>query len=237
MDEGEKGIMKQLELQASLRELTGKKVKRLRKAGMTPGILYGSDIDPKTLKFDTREVEDIVLRAGSSSLIQVQIEGSEQPHVAIVRDVQRDIIKRSVNHVDLQALNMQEPVTLPISILLVGNAPGVETMGGVLLQQIYEVEVECLPADLIPAIEVDITGLVEIGDAIAIGDLDIPESIHVFAEPDDIVVQITFVAEEKLEEEEPEMMIGEAADVALVGEEEAAEEAAEEAELEEIAEE
>lgn len=215
--------MKQLELQASLRSLTGKKVKRLRKMGITPGILYGSGIDPLILKFNTREVENVVIRAGSSSLIQVKIEGAK-PYISIVRDVQRDVIKRSVTHVDLQAVNMQELITLPIPLLLKGTAPGVEDMGGVLLQQIYEVEVECLPADLLPAIEVNISGLVEIGDSIAINDLDIPETIHVLAEPDDIVVQITFIAEEELEEEEAEIMLGEDAEVAVVGEEEISEE-------------
>ncbi|MEA3307956.1 MAG: 50S ribosomal protein L25 [Chloroflexota bacterium] len=213
--------MEQLELRAIPRSITGKKVKRLRKIGMTPGILYGSDITSAALKFNTREIEKVIAKAGSSSLIQVQVEGSEQTYMTIVRDVQRDVIKRFVTHVDLQALNMQETVTLPISILLVGEAPGVEELGGVLLQQIYEVEVECLPADLIPAIKVDITELIEIGDAIAIKDLDIPEKIHLFAEPDDIVVQITFVAEEELEEETvEETLLGEAAEVAIVGEEE-----------------
>ncbi len=214
--------MKQLELRAIPRSLTGKKVKRLRKIGITPGILYGNDINPTTLKFNTREIEDIIAKAGSSSLIQVRIDGNEQPYMAIVRDVQRDIIKRFVTHVDLQALNMQETVTLPISILLVGEAPGVEELGGVLLQQIYEVEVECLPADLIPAIEVDISGLAEIGDSITIGDLDIPETIHILAEPDEAIIQITFVIEEELEEEEEEeaeTMLGEAAEVSVVGEE------------------
>ncbi|HEY88436.1 MAG TPA: 50S ribosomal protein L25 [Thermoflexia bacterium] len=216
--------MKQLELQASHRSLTGKKVKRLRKIGITPGILYGSGIDPLSLKFNTRELENIVIEAGSSSLVQVQIEGHEQSHIAIVRDVQRDVIKRFVTHVDLQALNMQEVVTLPISIVLKGIAPGVEDVGGVLLQQVYEVEVECLPADLLPAIEVDISSLVEIGDSITIGDLDIPDTIQILAEPDDVIVQITFVTEEALEEEEVETMLGEAAEVAVVGEEAASEE-------------
>lgn len=219
--------MKQLELRATPRSLTGKKVKRLRKIGITPGILYGNDVNPTALKFNTPEIEGIVARAGSSSLIQVRIDGSEQPHIAIVRDVQRDIIKRFVTHVDLQVLNMQETVTLPISILLVGEAPGIEEVGGVLLQQIYEVEVECLPADLIPAIKVDISGLTEIGNSITIGDLDIPETIQVLVEPDEVVVQITFVAEEALEEEveeEAETMLGEAAEVAVVGEEEVSEE-------------
>ncbi len=216
--------MKQLELQASHRSLTGKKVKRLRKIGITPGILYGSGIDPLSLKFNTRELENIVIEAGSSSLVQVQIEGHEQSHIAIVRDVQRDVIKRFVTHVDLQALNMQEVVTLPISIVLKGIAPGVEDVGGVLLQQVYEVEGECLPADLLPAIEVDISSLVEIGDSITIGDLDIPDTIQILAEPDDVIVQITFVTEEALEEEEVETMLGEAAEVAVVGEEAASEE-------------
>ena len=213
--------MEQLELQAQPRTLTGKKVKRLRAAGQVPGVLYGSDVESKALKFARREIETIVARAGSSRLIKVNIDGDDENYMAIVRDVQRNIFKQFLMHVDLQALNMQETVRLPISISLVGEAPGVEEMGGVLLQQIYEVEVECLPSDLIPSIDVDITGLTEIGDAITVGDLDIPESIDIFAEPDEVVVQITFIEEEEIEEEAPAgILIGEAAEVALVGEEE-----------------
>ncbi len=215
--------MEQLELQAQPRSLTGKKVKRLRAAGMVPGVLYGSGVESKALKFERREIESIVARAGSSRLVKVNIDDEE--YMAIVRDVQRNIFKQFLMHVDLQALNMQETVRLPISISLLGEAPGVEEMGGVLLQQIYEVEVECLPSDLIPSIDVDITGLTEIGDAITVGDLDIPESINVFAEPDEVVVQITFIEEEEIEEEAPAgILIGEAAEVALVGEEEELEE-------------
>ncbi len=213
--------MDKLELTATPRTLTGKKVKRLRAAGMVPGILYGSDVESKALKFNQREVETIVMRAGSSRLIKVNVSGDEKEYMAIVRDVQRDIFKQTLVHVDLQALNMQELVRLAISINLVGEAPGVEEMGGVLLQQIYEVEVECLPSDLIPFIEVDISGLEEIGDAITVGDLEIPESIDVFEDPDEVVVQITFIEEEEIEEEAPAgILIGEAAEVAVVGEEE-----------------
>lgn len=213
--------MEQLHLSAMTRELTGKKVKRLRNAGMVPGVIYGSDVEAIPLKFEQREIEKVVNRAGSSSLIRVSVEGEDEPFMAIVRDVQRDIFKQFLTHVDLQALNMQETVQLPISVSLIGEAPGVEEMGGVLIQQIYEIEVECLPSDLIPSIDVDISGLEEIGDAIIVGDLDIPDTIEVFADPDDVVVQITFIEEETIEEEEPVgAVIGEAAEVAIVGEEE-----------------
>jgi large subunit ribosomal protein L25 len=223
--------MEQLELKAMTRELTGKKVKRLRNAGLVPGVIYGSDVEAIPLKFNQREIESIVMRAGSSSLIRVSVEGENEPFMAIVRDVQRDIFKQTLTHIDLQALNMRETVQLPISVSLIGEAPGVEEMGGVLIQQIYEIEVECLPSDLIPSIDVDITGLEEIGDAISVRDLDIPDNIEVFADPDDVVVQITFVEEEKIEEEEPVgAVIGEAAEVAVVGEEEEEEGEIEEAE-------
>ncbi len=224
--------MEQLQLSAMTRDLTGKKVKRLRNAGMVPGVIYGSDVEAIPLKFEQRAVETVVRRAGSSSLIRVSVEGENEPFMAIVRDVQRDIFKQFLTHVDLQALNMQETVQLPISVSLIGEAPGVEEMGGVLIQQIYEIDVECLPSDLIPSIDVDISGLEEIGDAITIEDLDIPENIQIFAEPDDVVVQITFIEEETIEEEEPVgAVIGEAAEVAVVGEEE---EEVEGEELEEI---
>ncbi|MGC9357310.1 MAG: 50S ribosomal protein L25, partial [Anaerolineae bacterium] len=167
--------MEELILQAKPRTVVGKKVKRLRSEGWVPGILYGSGVGSTPLQFDALEAERVVAQAGSSSLVKVDVEGEQTPYNAIVRDVQRHIIKRHVTHIDFQALSMTETVRLPIPVVLAGAAPAAEELGGVLIQQVNELDVECLPSALVPSIEVDISGLVEIGDAISVSDLDIPE--------------------------------------------------------------
>ncbi len=210
--------MAELELRAMPRTVTGKQVKELRREGMVPAILYGSGVGSVPLKIDQRSAEEAIAQAGSSTLIKVYIEGKKEPHSAIVRDVQRHVIRRNLLHIDLQALSMTETVRLPISVVLVGTAPATEELGGVLLQQINEIEVECLPGDLVSAIEVDISGMTEIGDALSVKDLDIPSGINVLSDLEETVVMITYIEEEVVEEEEEEFeLIGEPGEVEVIG--------------------
>ncbi len=209
--------MAELKLQAKPRETVGKQVKQLRREGMVPGILYGRGIESTALKIDQLAAEEIVRQAGSSTLVKVYVEGEEEPYSVIVRDVQRHVIRRDLLHVDLQALSMTEKVSLPIPVRLVGNAPAAEELGGVLLQQINEIEVECLPSDLVSAFEIDVSGMTEIGDTIAIKDMDIPESIDVLMDVEETVVMITYIEEEVVEEEETFEVIGELEEVEVIG--------------------
>ncbi|MFP4343807.1 MAG: 50S ribosomal protein L25 [Anaerolineales bacterium] len=209
--------MAELELRTTPRETIGKQVKQLRREGLVPGILYGRGIESIAVKIDQQAAEDIVRQAGSSTLVKVHVEGQQEPFSVIVRDVQRHVIRRDLLHVDLQALSMTETVRLPIPVVLVGNAPAAEELGGVLLQQINEIEVECLPGALVSAFEIDVSGMTEIGDAIAIKDMDIPAGIEILSDPEETVVMITFIEEEVVEEEETFEVIGELEEVEVIG--------------------
>lgn len=189
--------MDSLELQAAPRTIVGKQVKQLRREGLTPGVLYGTGVGSLALKFDARELERLVARAGSSTLISVFVAGTKAPYNAIIRDVQRDLLKQYVTHVDLQALSMTETVRVPISLVLTSVSPAVQEQGGVLLQIVSVVEAECLPAALVPSIEIDISALVEIGQSLSVRDIVIPEGIELLTDPDEIIVQVTAVEEEK----------------------------------------
>lgn len=192
--------MKQLELNATPRTVTGKQVNALKRAGWVPGILYGHGIEPLPLQFEAREAERIVHQAGSSTLIQVHVAGIATPYTAIIRDRQRDPIKRNLRHLDLQALNLQEKVRLPIQVTLVGESPAVKNLGGLLLHLLDEVEVEGLPTALVPALEVNVSGLKEIGQAIFVRDLVLPPGLTVLNDPDEMVAQVTATTEEVITE-------------------------------------
>ncbi len=194
--------MEGIELQANPRSVTGKQVKRLRQEGFIPAIIYGYGIDPISVKFEAVEFSKAVSKAGTSTAVQVHVEGESEPLLAIFRDVQYDPIRRSVIHADLQALNVKETVRVPVSIVLVGQAPAVEEQGAVLLQVLNEVEIEALPTALIPFLEIDVTGLTEIGQSIAVGDIDTPEGVTILTSPDETVAQITYIEEVTEEEEE-----------------------------------
>ena len=195
--------MEVLELRATLRSVTGKKVKMLRHQNIVPGIIYGHKIEPTAVQFGDRELEKSISAAGTSTTLQVFVEGTQEPYFTIFRDVQYDPIKRNVIHVDLQALDITETVRLPITLTFVGLAPAIE-LGGLLLPHMNEIEVEALPLALVPEIQVDVSGIVEIGQSILVKDLIVPEGITLLHDPNDIVVQVTWIAEEEEEELEAE---------------------------------
>lgn len=210
--------MEQLKLQATPRTVIGKQVKQLRRAGLLPGIIYGSSIEPLAVQFDAREARSIANQAGSSSLINVYVAGTPTPYSVIIRDVQWDYLKRVLIHLDLQALSMTEKVRIQISINLVGDAAAVEELGGVLLHLVNEVDVECLPSALVPAIAVDISELTQIGDSISVKDIVAPEGIEILTDAEETVVQISAVVEE-VEEVEEIVVELEAGEVEVIGEE------------------
>lgn len=182
--------MQNLELNATRRTVIGKQVNALRREAQIPGVIYGSTTEPIALQFDAKELEYVVNQAGRSSIVEVKVAGSPTPYTAIFRDLQYEPIKRRIRHVDLQALSMTETVRLPLPITLVGKAP-VEEFGGMVLQLLNEIEIECLPKDLVHNLEVDISIFTEIGQAIHVKDLVAPTGITFMADPEELVVHAT----------------------------------------------
>ena len=208
--------METLELRATPREIVGgNRVKALRREDIVPGIIYGHGIDPIAVQFDSREVEKAISQAGTSSTIQIYIEGVSDPYLAIFRDVQYHVTKRNVIHLDLQALSLKETVRVPVTVVLTGEPPAVEDGGGVLLHILNELEIEALPTALVPSIEIDVSVLAEIGQSITVGDIAPPEGVTILNAPHETIAQIIYAEEEEEEEEEVEML--EPGDVEVIG--------------------
>jgi len=213
--------MEAIQLNAEPRTLIGKQVKLLRHQDIIPGVIYGRHMDkPIAVQFDYRELLAVLRQAGSSAAVMVQVKGESEPYLVIFRDVQHHPIRRDVRHVDLQALSLEETVRVPVSITLVGDAPAVEEGDGVLMQLMTELEIEALPTALIGTIEIDLSGLTEIGNSITVGDITPPEGVTILSPHDETIVQITHMAEEEVEEEEVlELAMEEQEGPALVGRE------------------
>jgi len=192
--------MERIQLSAMPREVIGKQVKHLRDANLIPGVIYGHGFEPLPVQFAARDLELVLQRAGTSTLLNIEIAGRPQPYTVIVRDVQRHPLKRYVTHVDMQALNMAEMVRVAIPVVLSGESPAVRDLHGMLLHLITEVEVEGLPSALIPAIEVNVSGLTELGAALTVGALAIPEGLKILTPAEEIVVQVSMPEEEEEEE-------------------------------------
>ncbi|HNT76884.1 MAG TPA: 50S ribosomal protein L25 [Anaerolineae bacterium] len=183
-------------LQAIPRTVIGKQVNALRRQGFVPGIIYGHNIDPIPVQFNAHDLARYVTKFGTSSTVQVTLEGVSEPYLAIFRDIQYHRLRRAIRHLDLQALSLTEKVRMPLPITLVGES-SVVALGALLLQQLNELEVEALPGALVPTIEIDISVLTEMGQSILVGDVVPPEGIEILNAPGDIIVQVTHVEEEK----------------------------------------
>ena len=198
--------MDRLELHAEKRTITGKKVRRLRREGWVPAVVYGPGVESRSLQVRRREAEAVLAEAGTSQLVSVLVSGEKSPLHTLVREVQRDPISREVLHIDFYQVEMGKPITVDVPLVLVGEAPVVERGLGILLQQRETIEIECLPKDLVEAVEVDLTALTEVGQEITVADLAIPANIRVLADPYEVLVSVNPVeeAEEVGEEEEVE---------------------------------
>jgi len=196
--------MAKTEIHAELRDVTGKQVRRPRDEGWVPAVLYGAGVESRALKIQTVDAEEMVRRAGTSRLITVHVDDGDEPVQAVIRDLQRDSIRRNLLHLDLYQVQMTKSITVELPILLVGESPVAKEREGILLQGAQSIEIECLPGDLIDAVEVDLSQLVEIDQQINIGDLALPSSITVLSDLDEMVARLNPLEEIPEEEEEEE---------------------------------
>ncbi|HEC33278.1 MAG TPA: 50S ribosomal protein L25 [Chloroflexi bacterium] len=196
--------MAQTELNVEMRTVLGKQVRRLRREGWVPAVLYGRGLESRALQIRRSEAEDVVAEAGTSHLITIRVAGEEKPVQAVVRDLQRDPVRRNLLHLDLYQVEMTTSLTVEVPITLVGESPVVELREGILLQGLQTVEIECLPGDLIDAIEVDLSILTEVDQQITVADLAVPSSVHILSDPDEMVVRVSPLEAPVEEEEEIE---------------------------------
>lgn len=181
--------MKDVVLKAERRDVIGKQVRALRRAGVLPAVVYGHNFDPIPISLDMREASYILPRASSSQLIGIDLTGKH--HTVLVRETQRHPVTGALLHVDFQAVSLTEKLRVMVSIELKGEAPAIKLYNGVLVTRQEELEVECLPMDLPTKIEVDLSELSEIGDAIYVRDIVLPAAVHVLTPADEMIVLVT----------------------------------------------
>jgi large subunit ribosomal protein L25 len=176
-------------LHAENRELQGKQVKQLRLLGQIPAVCYGHNKQAQPLTVDSREFHQVFRSAGMSSLLDLVV-GKHKPVKVLIHDIQEDPVRSTVLHVDFFQVNLKEKLRVTIPLKLVGVADAVDVLGGSLLEVKDEVEVECLPEDLIHEIEVDITPLKTFADTLHIRDLKVPQGIEILTDGDEVIALV-----------------------------------------------
>lgn len=190
--------MEKVVLKATRRDVTGKQVSAMRRAGRLPAVLYGRGVEPTPIALDEREATLLLSRLSGSSLITIELDGQEYP--ALVREKQRDFIKNRLLHVDFQAVSLTEKIRAAVRIFLTGTSTAVKDYNAVIVTGLDELEVEALPQDLPERITVDISTLARVGDSIHVRDLVIPDKVRVLSNPDDLIVLAAATKEEAVTE-------------------------------------
>lgn len=186
--------MEELKLKATKRDVLGKRNRFLRRQGITPTHLFGHNVESVSLQCDARDLQAIVDRAGNTRLVHLSVDGEKDAKNVFVQEIQRDVFTKQLIHVDFYQIKKGEKMTLSIPIVLVGEAPALKGKGRLLIHGTSEISVECLPENVPPQIDVDISILEEVDQSIFVKDLNIGSDIAVHADPEQLVVKVSEVS-------------------------------------------
>lgn len=189
--------METIILQAKAREITGKKVSELRGQDIIPAIIYGKSLKPINISLFSKDFERVFKKAGDTTVIDLQIEGSKENHKALIQKVDYTPTRDRITHIELLAISLTDKVKVEVPVVLI-NTEIAEKLGGNLILNLDEIEVEALPGDLPHQIEIDCSVFTEFGHTIYIRDLKLNNNIKILEESDSPIV--SFDEPEKIEE-------------------------------------
>lgn len=188
-----------LVLEATKRS-AGKLVNNLRSKGFVPAVVYGNHKEPQALSVSAKEVESIFKSAGESTLVDLVID-KQSPIQVLIHASQRHPLHNRLAHVDFFEVNMSEKITTDIQLEFIGESKAVKELGGTLVKNKTEVKMECLPADLVHQMTVDISKLQTFDDHVTIADLAVPKGITLLEKPEDVIALVEPPRSEKELEE------------------------------------
>ena len=168
--------------------------------GQIPVEYYGKGVDNRSMKVDYQTFRRLYNKAGGNTIVEVEVNGKDKFN-ALIHNVDYHPVTDTIMHAELINVRMDQEIHTQVPLNFVGIAPAVKEMGGILTTNTMEIEVKCLPKDLIHEVEVDISGLVDFHSFIRIEDLNVPKTVEVLNQPDDVVA--TCVAPRVEEEPEP----------------------------------
>ena len=175
-------------LQVSEREadqLGSRRVRRLRKEGLIPGVLYGKG-HARAFVVGERELRAALTgSSGLHAILDVVIEGQTTPHHAVLKEYQQHPIRGTLTHVDFHEVRLDQPIQATVNIQLVGESPGAK-QGGVVQQVTREIRVEALPTAIPEHIEVDMAPL-EVGEILRVVDLPAIEGVTYLDDPETVL--------------------------------------------------
>jgi len=195
----------------------------LRKERKIPAEYYGKRKKNLHLAIDYQIFRKVFGSAGSSSIINLSIENENEPREILVQNIDYNPLTDEFLHVDLIQIERGKKIITKVPTRLIGESPAVKSLGGILTNNKTEIEIKCLPRDLLKEIEIDISELAEIGTTVRVKDLKIDSKKYEILEEDETML-VTIIAPKTAEEAEEEL----SEDIGEVVSEEVAKESSEE---------
>ena len=191
-------------LKAEKRNVTRKGLNPLRQEGLLPAVLYGPHIEPIEIQLDAHVAGQILNRLQGTVLIDLDVDGKS--YATIVRDVQTDVLRGNLIHVDFLAVDMNKTLIINVPLEQVGDSIAAASGEYAIMTNLFEVQVECLPNNMISVLEVNIENLSELGDTISVSDIDIPEGVNILTDSNETIARVAYSGivevEEATEDEE-----------------------------------
>ncbi len=200
--------MDQIELKASNRGVLGKKVRFLRRQGITPVHLFGHGVKSLTLQCDSDSLRRVLVEAGHTRLVSLKIDDGKKTRTVVVQEIQREPMTGETLHVDFYQVNMEEQVRIEVPVVFIGEAPALKHKGNSLVHGVNTLTVDCLPANIPASVEVDLSPLDEADQAIRVGDIKLSDGVTIVNDPEVVVVR---VSSRPIEKEEEVVAVAEAA--------------------------
>ena len=191
-------------LAAEPRTVLGKKVRRLRREGLIPANLVQAGHPSIAMQVSERALADLVRAQSTGQLVDLESPDISEP--VLMDSVEIDTLTNRLLHVTLRKVDLTEQITLMVRVVLEGHAPASDSAQVVVIQHLQDVEVSALPTEIPSSLIADISGLVDVGDEVVVGDLRAADGAYEpVADPDEIVVQVTAGRQGEEEEEEAEL--------------------------------
>ena len=193
--------MKQTELLATTRETLGKKVRFLRRQGITPVHLFGHNVESVALQCDTAQLKRVLAQTGRTRLISLKVDEAKKPRNVVIREVQREPRTSELLHVDFYQVSMAEKIRVEVPIVSIGEPPALKLKENFLTQELNSLSVECLPGEIPNRVDIDLTSLTEVGQAIYVKDIILDKEGTILNNPEQLIVKINVRRIEELVEE------------------------------------
>ncbi len=191
--------MKKHSLSADVRDLVGRKVKRLRAQGNIPATVYGKNVKSISVVVRADAFEKVYKEAGETGLVELAVGKDTRP--VLVHTLQKDPVTNHLLHIEFHQVDLKEKVHANVPLELAGDAPAVVGKVGVLLTLIDQVEVEALPMDLPEKLSVDVSKLSKVNQEVKVGELKMPSGVTLLMDKDQSVVRVGALISKEAEAE------------------------------------